>query len=394
MRPDSGSRVSTRRTRVSARQGRRGTDELIILASGLGRSGCAQEDRYYQARLRPLVRRLLAEGRESLLGDALDGADAANPHAYEVLSDAIESEAMGGETGLLIALPVLAWSRYEIPSRKLSPAQCRDLHALVTEGIAAEGCPVILADYLFGPDQLPVGFCGTFELAKQLQDRLARGETVLPIHDRDLPATRHYLADPRYVLAFIQARPSDHALFRWHQAGRSRESFEDAWKNVAQPLFSTFLPNCAAEPLAPDAYFSILRRIDDLGRPFTLRACIAQLQTQYDIPPENVHAILAACYDNAVLAEYRIALLRAGQPQILQGAVWGVLDGEEDASDVPRRILDELAHAGVLSVRVLDKRFGLAECEDCGAPLFPGPDGELTHTETPDEPMPMSRHLH
>ena len=74
-----------RRMRANPRQGRRGAHELIELASGLGRSGCAQEDRYYQARLRPLVRRLLAEGRESLLGDALDGADAANPHAYEVL---------------------------------------------------------------------------------------------------------------------------------------------------------------------------------------------------------------------------------------------------------------------------------------------------------------------
>ena len=383
-----------RRMRANPRQGRRGTHELIELASGLGRSGCAQEDRYYQGRLRPLVHRLLADGRESLLGDALDGADAAHPHAYEVLSDAIESEATGGEAGLLIALPVLAWSRYEIPNRKLSPAQCRDLHALITDALAAEGSPVILADYLFGPDQLPPGFCGTFQLAKQLQERLARGETVLPIPDRELPATRHYLADPRYVLAFIQARPADGALFRWHQAGRSRESVEESWKDAARPVLSGLLPNCAMEPLAPDAYFSILRRVDDLGRPFTLRACIAQLQSQYDFPPENIQAILAACYDNAVLAEYRIALLRAGQPQILQGAVWGVLEGEEDATDVPRRILDELAQAGVLSVKVLDERFGLAECDDCGAPLFPGPDGELTHTETPDEPLPMSRHLH
>jgi hypothetical protein len=311
-----------------------------------------------------------------------------------VLSDAIESEATGGEAGLLIALPVLAWSRYEIPSRKLSPAQCRDLHALITDELAAEGSPVILADYLFGPDQLPVGFCGTFQLAKQLQERLPRGEMVLPIHDRELPASRHYLADPRYVLAFIQARPTDGALFRWHQAGRSRESVEESWKDAARPVLSGLLPNCATEPLAPDAYFSILRRVDDLGRPFTLRACIAQLQSQYDVPPENIQAILAACYDNAVLAEYRIALLRAGQPQILQGAVWGVLEGEEDATDVPRRILDELAQAGVLTVKVLDERFGLTECDDCGAPLFPGPDGELTHTETPDEPLPMSRHLH
>lgn len=383
-----------RRTRASTRQGRGGTEELIELASGLGRSGCAQEDRYYQARLRPLVRRLLAEGRESLLGDALDGADAANPHAYEVLSDAIESEATGGDAGLLIALPVLAWSRYEIPSRNLSSAQCVTLHALITGEIAAEGSSVILADYLFGPDQLPVGFCGTFQLAKQLQERLACGETVLPIPGRELPATRHYLADPRYVLAFIQARPADGALFRWHQAGRSRESVEESWKDATRPALSGLLPNCATEPLTPDAYFSILRRIDDLGRPFTLRACIAQLQSQYDAPPENIQAVLAACYDNAVLAEYRIALLRAGQPQVLQGAVWAVLEGEEDATDIPQRILDELAQAGVLSVKVLEERFGLTECEDCGAPLFPGPDGELTHIETPDEPLPMSRHLH
>lgn len=383
-----------RRTRAGTRQGRRGTEELIELASGLGRSGCAQEDRYYQARLRPLVRRLLAEGRESLLGDALDGADAANPHAYEMLSDAIEAEATGGDAGLLIALPVLAWSRYEIPSRNLSPAQCGTLHALITDGIAAEGSSVILADYLFGPDQLPVGFCGTFEMVRRLQEGLSHGESVLPVRGSALPATHHYLADPRYVLAFIQARPADGALFRWHRAGSNRDVIEDRWKDAARPAFSDLLPNCVAEPLAPDAYFAVLRRVDDLGRPFTLRACVAQLQAQYDVPPENVEAIIAACYDNAVLAEYRIALLRAGQPQILQGAIWGLRDGEEDETDVPRRIVDELAQAGVRTVKVLDERFGLAECDDCGAPLFPGPDGELTHPETPDEPLPMSRHLH
>jgi hypothetical protein len=49
---------------------------------------------------------------------------------------------------------------------------------------------------------------------------------------------------------------------------------------------------------------------------------------------------------------------------------------------------------GIKRIDVLRGRFPVADCEDCGAPLFPGADGELAHTQTVDAPLPVSKQLH
>jgi uncharacterized protein YuzB (UPF0349 family) len=49
-------------------------------------------------------------------------------------------------------------------------------------------------------------------------------------------------------------------------------------------------------------------------------------------------------------------------------------------------MLESLAVAG---------RFPLEYCDDCGAPLYPNPDGEPVHAELPEEQAEAApRHLH
>ena len=42
----------------------------------------------------------------------------------------------------------------------------------------------------------------------------------------------------------------------------------------------------------------------------------------------------------------------------------------------------------------LDHRLPLEYCDDCGAPLYPNPDGEPVHAELPEEEASVPRHLH
>ena len=54
-----------------------------------------------------------------------------------------------------------------------------------------------------------------------------------------------------------------------------------------------------------------------------------------------------------------------------------------------------LREAGVASVLMLDQRFPLEFCDDCGAPLYPNPEGEPVHAELPEEQAESApRHLH
>ena len=74
---------------------------------------------------------------------------------------------------------------------------------------------------------------------------------------------------------------------------------------------------------------------------------------------------------------------------------WPLFDGVDDANDMPNQIEAILRANGISDVLVLDQRLPVEFCDDCGAPLYPSPDGETIHAEMPDEPNDaMPRHLH
>jgi hypothetical protein len=53
-----------------------------------------------------------------------------------------------------------------------------------------------------------------------------------------------------------------------------------------------------------------------------------------------------------------------------------------------------LRECGVIETTRLEDRFLLEYCEDCGAPLFPNPVGEVVHAEFPEEGEVAPVHLH
>jgi hypothetical protein len=108
----------------------------------------------------------------------------------------------------------------------------------------------------------------------------------------------------------------------------------------------------------------------------------------------QLRAIVAPYYDRE-LEEYRIGFTRTDSGDVIHGVVWPMLDSEDDATDTAAQIEAVLREAGVGEVLMLDHRFPLEYCDDCGAPLYPNPEGEPVHAELPEEQAEAApRHLH
>ena len=75
--------------------------------------------------------------------------------------------------------------------------------------------------------------------------------------------------------------------------------------------------------------------------------------------------------------------------------VWPLLGQEDDSADVLGEIEAALKESGVTRIEQLDQRFPLEYCDDCGAPMYPSPDGEAVHAELPEaQAEQIPRHLH
>src|SRR5688500_16547111 len=102
----------------------RDAERLIALALGLNASGSLTEDRYWESQMSALVAKLLENGNDAPIDGALDHLYQTNLGAYDTLIELVESESeslvvMQGDRAwqaLLIAAPIVAWSKYSIPS--------------------------------------------------------------------------------------------------------------------------------------------------------------------------------------------------------------------------------------------------------------------------------------
>lgn len=388
-----------KRTRLKRRGGLgRDTEELIRLAGGLAQSGSRAEDRYWENGLATAIDELLADSDEDTLGTALDHLYGSDPRAYDELADFIESRAETAQTGddahdiLLIAAPVLAWSRYSIPAATIAPAILANLKVHLQAHVLADRVRVAVADFLFSPDQLPQGYCATAELAGVLGRAALAGQDV-HVPSEEMPETTHFLSDTRYLLAAVAA-PRGAAIFRWQEPGASRDQAHAQWRAQGGACLTPLLPGCALEVVLPETYFAASRNADRDSRPYSIRASVAFLGTALGTPAAGLRAVIAPFHDQH-LEEYRIGFTRQGQDQVVHGVVWPLLGAEDETTDCVAQIEGVLRECGVNEVIFLDHRFPLEYCDDCGVPMYPSPEGEVVHAEMPeDDTEHIPRHLH
>jgi hypothetical protein len=382
----------------------RDAERLIALANGLNASGSLTEDRFWESEMSGLVAKLLENGNDAPLDGALDHLYQTNPGAYDTLIELVENESesvvtMQGDLAwqaLLIAAPIVAWSKYAIPSGDIARPEADALRVQLQAHVLAEGARVTLVPYLYSIDQLPRHFSELRKLAARLADGAITGE-VPRLDLARLPETAHLLADTRFLVA-CAAVPRGHALFRWQEdaSGHTgRAGSLEQWIGQARPTLAKILPGCVFECLLPDAYYVNCRESDRRVRPFGIRAAVSFLENALKAKAADLQAVVAGFGEERV-DEYRIAFSLIDESEVAHGVVWP-LYGREDESARPGpldEVMAQLAECGVTEVKKLSGTFSPEYCEDCGAPLFANAEGEIVHAELPEEADTQAAHFH
>src|SRR6185369_741820 len=123
----------------------RDAERLIALALGLNASGSLTEDRFWEGEMSALVAKLLENGNDAPIDGALDHLYQSNLGAYDTLIELVENEseslvAMQGDRawqGLLIAAPIVAWSKYSIPSGPVGRGEAEALRVQLQAHVLA-----------------------------------------------------------------------------------------------------------------------------------------------------------------------------------------------------------------------------------------------------------------
>lgn len=378
------------------------TEELIRLATQLSLSGSRLEDGFWEQRLGTLVEHLLERDDEAALNAALDHLYGAGGRAYDELADMVEAcaesrrgvppGATAGQDILLFAAPILAWSRYAIASGPIAPEVLANLRVHLQAHVFAADVRFGLADFFFSPDQLPQSYCETAGLMERLTKAALHGRD-LKLDAGQMAETMNFLSDTRYLIGAVSA-PAGASLFRWQEGDGSRTEALKQWRAQGGEALRPLLPACAFEPLLPQSFHAAVREADRASRPYSLRSAVAFLQTTLNISAGNLRAVVAPYYDRQI-EEFRIGFTLDDATEVIHGVVWPLLESEDEASELPAQIESVLHEVGVREVLVLDHRFPLEYCDDCGAPLYPNPEGEPVHAELPEqEEEAAPRHLH
>jgi len=377
----------------------RDAERLARIAVAAAESGSRVEDDFWDARLAQLVDGLLQAGNDAALESALDPLWGPQPRAYDRLIEVVESRSessvirhKGADWDVLMfAAPVLVWSRYSIHAGTLAQPVLDTLRVHLQAHLLAGGARMGLADFLFSPDQLPRGYGKTLEFAERLWAAAAEARD-LHLDPREVAESQRFLSDTRYLLGAIAA-PRGAALFRWQEEDATREQGAAQWRAQAAPALQPALPGCAFELVVPDAYYSAWRNADRLARPFSLRSAVAFLRAALNVEASALRAVVAPFHDRQ-LEEYRIGFTLRDKPQVVYGVVWALLGAEDENTESLPELAAVLRECGIAEMLELEHRFPLEYCDDCGAPLYPSPEGEAVHAEMPEDSEHAPSHLH
>lgn len=375
------------RTRQSA-----DADTLGKLARRLSESTSRIEDQLWQRRLIELINDRLTRGFDSDIDAALEELAKTNPRSYDDLADLAESCAESAavtidgkaQDALLLAIPLLAWSRYKLPASKLPAAVVDSISSQVSGNLLAQGSRLALADYLYSIDQLPESFGEVYDTAQKLFAAAVEGKH-LAVDAKSLREPVAMLADTRYLLAAVLV-PQGQAFFHWQEVGVDPDAKIGAlvaFREQAAASLQSLLTGCRFRVLSPNAFHGALRQADRELREYSLQAAISFLKITYEYAPGTLHATVAA-FEDKNLEEFRIGIGRLGdEDEIIEGIVWPLLGDEEERAQ--EEIETALREQGIKRITAHAHRFPMEYCDDCGAPMFPNPAGHAVHAQPPED---------
>jgi hypothetical protein len=398
---------------------------LIALAQGMAQAASRLEERQWENRLDLLIHKLLKGAHQDAIDAALEQLFNTDIAAYDALLESVEagSESCAVERddvqyhALLIAIPILAWTRFSIASGSISDEMRTTLCAHLHGHLLAEDTCLALAPMLFSIDQLPRTHAETFALTQRMAQAAVKGASVKSLANP--PETAPFLADTRYLLATVAA-PAGEPLFSWQATAQpaERTTALAQWRAQASPNVASLLPGCGVELLMPEAYYVACREADLQVRPASIRAAVHYLAHTLNVDANGLRAVIGSFSEEPLsgrVDEYRIGFTLRQNPEVIYGVVWPLYgqEDEQESDDMPtfealttpellesnlRTPLEEitalLRACGVTHIKRHSEHFPLEFCEDCGAPLYPDPEGELVHAEMPDDAPPGPGHFH
>lgn len=392
------------------------SQRLIGFSHAIAQAASRLEERGWERGLDALSKKLLKNNHQDTIDTALDFVFKADLDAYDSLVEAIEaiSESCVIEQdgvqfdALLIAAPILAWTRFAIPSGPIAEDTRLTLSTQLSAHLLADGAQLTVAAALFSIDQLPHTHAETYALTRRMAQATLKNTVVqFPAKTEE---TVPFLADTRYLLATVVV-PAGTPMFRWQMAqnqpnvGADQQQVLAQWQAQATASIARLLPGCGIELLLPEAYYIACREADKQIRPASIRAALHYLTHTLNVAASELRVIIGGFGDDSIdaqLSEYRIGFALGSQPEIVYGIIWP-LYGEEDDADLPLSpeqkkpidiITGLLQEEGVTRIKRHGARFPIEFCDDCGAPLFADDDGELVHPEMPEDTPQGSEHFH
>jgi hypothetical protein len=391
--------------------------QAIVLASS------RLEERSWERNMEALLQKLLKNDHQNTIDAALDYLFNTESGAYEALMESIESasescvveHAGAYHDALLIAVPILAWTRFSIASGVVPADLLMTLSAHLYAHVLAADTKLAMAPSLLSIDQLPRSHAETFAITQRMtQAALTGGNLRPPINP---PETAPFLADTRYLLAVVVV-PQGSPLFRW-QASQNPVDRDTAllqWRAQATPNIARLLPGCGIELLLPEAYFVACREADRQIRPASIRAAVHYLTYTLGVEAGELHASIGSFSEESTadrVDEYRVGFTLDPNPDVVYGIVWPLYGPENGeglrTGSIPEHIaaqsaienktpLEEiqalLRESGVTQIKCHSERFPMEFCDDCGAPYYPDLEAELVHAEMPEDAQAGPGHLH
>jgi hypothetical protein len=390
---------------------------LANLSMAVAQSASRIEDIAWQAQLDTLVAKNLQQKHQHLLDAAAEHLFKTNPNAYEVLVETMESICTSSRIEyqnipydvLLMVAPVLAWSRFEVASGPIPISIADTLSECWKKYILADHAQLSVLPNLYAIDQLPPTHCEAYALMETMALGLLKGNAFQM--KKDLPSTVPFLADSRYLIGVVVV-PANQPLFRWQtiaspfDCALAKGEILKTWQEHATPALMRLLPGCGIEALLPEAYYTGCREADIRIRPISIRSAVFYLTQTLEVEASDLSVIIAGfgVQENpGQIDEYRISFKLKKTPEVIYGVVWPLYQqddelnamGNSDSDNLPGEIPAILNECGIDDIQRIEDIFAMEFCDDCSAPLFIDSDGELVHTEMPENAPPQgSEHFH
>ena len=217
------------------------SQRLVTLAQAVGQAASRLEERTWEHSLEAQLQKLLKTGHQDTIDAALNGLFREDLNAYDVLMDGVEAvsesgtitvEADGASTQydvLLVAAPILAWTRFAIASGPIPADVLNTLSAHFSAHLLADGTHMAMASMLYSIDQLPRSHAEAYSKTHKLAQAALKG--VAFKSEAKAPDTAPFLADTRYLLVAVVA-PHGGPMFRWQMpALQSNFAEERSWEH-------------------------------------------------------------------------------------------------------------------------------------------------------------------